>query len=127
MPPPGEMRSPGTGCALNKAKDREPPTDNRPQGSPQALEPDWSPQQLVAIDEIAAWLWHGDRPSFYLGGYAGTGKTTLLRHLAESAGERVYFGAYTGKAASVMRRKGCDDATTIDQLIYHHPFIWQCR
>jgi exodeoxyribonuclease V len=91
------------------------------------ITPDWSPQQLDAIAAITAWLDRGDQPSFYLAGYAGTGKTTLLRSLAQSAGELVLFGAYTGKAASVMARKGCADATTIDQLIYHHPFIWQCQ
>jgi exodeoxyribonuclease-5 len=30
----------------------------------------------------------------------------------------VVFGAFTGKAASVMRAKGCDDATTIHGMIY---------
>src|SRR6188768_4393542 len=78
------------------------------------ITPDWSPQQLDAIAAITAWLDKGDQPSFYLAGYAGTGKTTLLRSLAQSAGELVLYAAYTGKAASVMRRKGCADATTVD-------------
>ena len=90
-------------------------------------EVDWSPQQLAALDRIEDWLEQGLRPWFYLAGYAGTGKTTLLRHIAIVAGDAVRFAAYTGKAASVMRRKGCTDASTIDQLIYHHPFEWRCH
>lgn len=90
-------------------------------------EPDWSPQQLDAIDAIETWLDQPDQPWFYLAGYAGTGKTTLLKRIAAGAGDRVRFAAYTGKAASVMRRKGCGDATTIDRLIYIHPFKWRCR
>jgi exodeoxyribonuclease-5 len=50
-------------------------------------------------------------------GYAGTGKTTLAKYLAEGVGQ-VLFAAYTGKAASVMRRCGCTLASTIHQLIY---------
>ena len=49
-------------------------------------------------------------------GYAGTGKTTLAKHLAEHVDGRVIFAAYTGKAAH--RTKGCDDAGTLHSLIY---------
>jgi len=52
-------------------------------------------------------------------GYAGTGKTTMARHLAEGVNGRVLFGAYTGKAAYVLKSKGCEGATTIHSLIYH--------
>lgn len=54
---------------------------------------------------------------FRLFGYAGTGKTTLAKHLAEDT-SKVLFGAYTGKAASVLREMGCSFAQTIHQLIY---------
>lgn len=77
----------------------------------------FSPQQSAALDAVGAWLSAGDRPWFYLAGYAGTGKTTIARHLAE--GYRATFAAFTGKAASVMRRAGCPDASTIHSLIYH--------
>jgi len=78
----------------------------------------FSPQQSEALDAVGRWLAAGDRPWFYLAGYAGTGKTTIARHLAEGAG-RVIFAAFTGKAAHVMRRAGCADASTIHSLIYH--------
>lgn len=78
----------------------------------------WSPQQSEALRRVRAWLRDRTKPFFYLGGYAGTGKTTLAKHFAEAVPGLVLFAAYTGKAASVMRSKGCRDATTIHQLIY---------
>lgn len=65
-----------------------------------------------------AWLRNPDgKQVFRLFGYAGTGKTTLAKHLAEGVEGGVLFGAYTGKAASVLRSKGCP-ASTIHSLIY---------
>jgi ATP-dependent exoDNAse (exonuclease V) alpha subunit len=78
----------------------------------------WSPQQVAALDDIGEWLDAKDRAWFYLAGYAGTGKTTLAKEIARRAGGSVAFGAFTGKAAAVMRQKGCTDADTIDHLIY---------
>jgi len=77
----------------------------------------WSPKQVEALDAVGHWLKHGSNQVFRLFGYAGTGKTTLAKHLAEGL-SNVSFAAYTGKAASVMRRNGCDDANTIHRLIY---------
>ena len=79
---------------------------------------DWSPQQEHALAEVSRWLRDADRQVFRLWGYAGTGKTTLARHFAEGVGGRVLFAAFTGKAADVMRRNGCPEATTIHRLIY---------
>ncbi|WP_445502184.1 ATP-dependent DNA helicase [Microvirga sp. G4-2] len=78
----------------------------------------WSPQQDAALKAVADWLRRGDRPVFRLFGYAGTGKTTLARHIAEGVDGEVAFGAYTGKAALVLRTKGCTDASTIHSMIY---------
>lgn len=78
----------------------------------------WSPQQDQALKAIAAWLKSGRPQIFRLFGYAGTGKTTLARHIAEDIDGDVVFAAYTGKAALVLRNKGCDDARTIHSLIY---------
>src|SRR5690348_5171342 len=85
--------------------------------------PVFSPQQDDALRAVAAWLkakpGRGDTPPlFRLFGYAGTGKTTLARHLAEHVDGKVAFAAFTGKAALVMRRKGCAAASTIHSLIY---------
>jgi exodeoxyribonuclease V len=78
----------------------------------------WSPQQDAALKAVADWLRRRDRPVFRLFGYAGTGKTTLARHIAEGVDGEVAFGAYTGKAALVLRSKGCEDASTIHSMIY---------
>jgi exodeoxyribonuclease-5 len=79
--------------------------------------------QEAALGAAAAWLKSkpggGDaRQVFRLFGYAGTGKTTLARHLAENVDGEVRFAAFTGKAALVMRAKGCAGASTIHSLIY---------
>jgi exodeoxyribonuclease-5 len=78
----------------------------------------WSPQQDAALSAVSRWLKERDKPLFRLFGYAGTGKTTLARHIAEATGRGVAFAAFTGKAAHVMRGKGCTGASTIHSLIY---------
>lgn len=79
----------------------------------------WSPQQDAVLRDVSTWLNSEERQVYRLFGYAGTGKTTLARHLAEGVEGGVLFGAYTGKAAHVLRQKGCPDASTIHSLIYH--------
>lgn len=80
----------------------------------------WSPQQDSALVAVRDWLANPERGQqvFYLAGFAGTGKTTLAQHFASGVEGRVLFGAFTGKAANVLRQKGCPDATTIHSLIY---------
>jgi len=85
--------------------------------------PDFSPAQDDALKAVGDWLKakpgaNGTPQIFRLFGYAGTGKTTLARHLADHADGEVKFAAFTGKAASVMRGKGCRGASTIHSLIY---------
>jgi exodeoxyribonuclease-5 len=79
---------------------------------------EWSREQSAAIDEVGRWLKQGEPQVFRLFGYAGVGKTTLARHIAEGARGDTAFAAFTGKAALVMRSKGCAGATTIHALIY---------
>jgi ATP-dependent exoDNAse (exonuclease V) alpha subunit len=78
----------------------------------------WSPQQDAALLAVAGWLRDPRAPQvFRLFGWAGTGKSTLAVHLAQDAG-RVVYAAFTGKAALVMRKRGCEGASTIHSLIY---------
>lgn len=78
----------------------------------------WSPQQDSALIDVAAWLRdQNGQQVFRLFGWAGTGKSTLAVHLAKDAGN-VVFAAFTGKAALVMRKRGCEGASTIHSLIY---------
>jgi exodeoxyribonuclease-5 len=85
--------------------------------------PQFSPHQDEALKAVAAWLkakpgTNGTPQVFRLFGYAGTGKTTLANYVAEGVDGEVKFAAFTGKAASVMRGKGCRGASTIHSLIY---------
>jgi exodeoxyribonuclease-5 len=85
--------------------------------------PQFTPQQDEALKAVARWLnagpGRGGTPQvFRLFGYAGTGKTTLAKYIAEHCDGEVKFAAFTGKAASVMRGKGCKGASTIHGLIY---------
>ncbi len=78
----------------------------------------WSPQQDAALKAVGAWLKRGEPQVFRLFGYAGSGKTTLARGIADGSDGEVLFAAFTGKAALVMRSKGCKEARTIHSLIY---------
>lgn len=79
----------------------------------------WSPQQDRAIRAVKAWL--DDRRGaqvFRLFGFAGSGKTTLAKHLAGDVRGNVLYACFTGKAALVLRKKGCEGASTIHSMIY---------
>lgn len=79
----------------------------------------WSPQQDKALVRVSRWLENPQgKQLFRLFGYAGTGKTTLAKHLAQGVSGHVIFAAYTGKAASVLRRNGAGNAQTLHSLIY---------
>jgi exodeoxyribonuclease-5 len=79
---------------------------------------EFSPQQDDALKAVARWLKAGRPQIFRLFGYAGTGKTMLARHIADGVDGKVLFAAFTGKAAQVMRSRGCIGASTIHSLIY---------
>ena len=86
--------------------------------SPERGRMNLSPQQDAALLAVSRWL-KSPRPQvFRLFGYAGTGKTTLARQIADDVDGEVLFAAFTGKAAQVMRNKGCANARTIHSLIY---------
>ena len=60
-----------------------------------------------------------------ISGYAGTGKSTLVRFIIDALNipnNRVAYCAYTGKAAHVLAQKGCPNAITAHKLLYK-PFL----
>src|SRR3981081_2532780 len=82
--------------------------------------PVFTPHQDAALTAASNWLKgaRGRSSIFRLFGYAGTGKTTHVKHIAEGVDGKVLFAAFTGKAACGMRSKGCYSAPTIPSLIY---------
>ncbi len=95
--------------------------------------------QQKIVDELIKWTENATNSqwidmsnlSITIGGYAGTGKTTLLGHFRKKLKEKhpkihVAFCAYTGKAAQVLKNKlydsdaifASDTTSTIHGLIY---------
>lgn len=80
---------------------------------------EWGSQQNAALKGVKEWFNDPNKKQVYrVFGYAGTGKTSLAKHFRESISGEVNYGAFTGKAASVMRKNGCENASTIHSLIY---------
>ena len=71
-----------------------------------------SPEQLAAVDTLLRF----SKPIQTLAGYAGVGKTTVIKALQQQL-RNFAVCAYTGKAANVLRKKGVS-ATTIHQRVY---------
>ena len=77
----------------------------------------WSSGQLIALKEILEWLKNPTgRQIFKVFGFAGTGKTTLIKHIHDMYPKAPVM-AYTGKAASVLQEKGISNARTIHSSI----------
>lgn len=56
-----------------------------------------------------------------IAGFAGSGKTTLVQYIIKELclmNDQVVFIAYTGKAALVLKNKGCPNAMTAHKLLY---------
>lgn len=91
-----------------------------------------SPDQKYALDVLLSWYKDGASKQYItLGGYAGTGKTTLISVLRQELNKsnkklKVAFVSYTGKAARVLENKisstkskfSQDYVGTIHSLIY---------
>jgi exodeoxyribonuclease-5 len=90
-----------------------------------------SQKQKDILDEILKWKKELRRQYITLGGYAGTGKTTLMGYLSnilrdENKKLKIAFCSYTGKASRILQRKLRDTKSigkydyvgTIHRLIY---------
>ena len=56
-----------------------------------------------------------------ISGYAGTGKSTLVKFIIDALDvdrDKVAYATYTGKAAEVLRKKGNPNAMTLHKLLY---------
>ena len=73
--------------------------------------------------KIAVDRFHAGEPWTCIAGYAGTGKSTLIKFIISALNlephKDVAYVAFTGKAASVLRNKGCPNASTAHKLLYY--------
>ena len=70
----------------------------------------------IALDRHAA----GEKYTV-IAGYAGTGKTTLVKFIIDALDieeNKVAYASFTGKAAEVLRKKGNPNAMTLHRLLY---------
>jgi len=87
-----------------------------------------TPEQKNAIIKACAWYYdtsYNKKNYFVISGYAGTGKSTIVKTLISVLGlanYNVLFAAFTGKASLILRIKG-NMANTIHKSFYN---IYHC-
>lgn len=90
-----------------------------------------SAEQKMALISIFTWLAKQESPVFKLGGYAGTGKSTMMAVVRllihkKKPNWKVAFAAFTGKASQVLSAKlqlhgahfALDSLSTLHSLLY---------
>ena len=71
--------------------------------------------------KIAVERYYNDERYTVISGYAGSGKTTLVRFIIEALDvdeNEVCYCAFTGKATEVLRKKGNKNTCTHHKLLY---------
>lgn len=61
-------------------------------------------------------------PYTCIAGYAGAGKTTIIKFIISALNvlqDEVAYITFTGKASEVLREKGCANAQTAHRLLYY--------
>jgi hypothetical protein len=84
--------------------------------------PQLNKDQKEAFKAIQKFIEHPSADTFVLKGYAGTGKTFLMQHLAKWLDEKDYkfsLLASTGRAATVLKGKTGLIARTVHSELYH--------
>jgi exodeoxyribonuclease-5 len=72
--------------------------------------------------QLAVRRYKDKEPYTVISGYAGTGKSTLVQYIIKELNipeSKIAYVAYTGRAALVLKSKGCPGATTAHKLLYH--------
>ena len=70
---------------------------------------------------VAVARFKAGEPWTCISGYAGSGKSTLVKFIISALGvpeDEVCYVAYTGKAATILQQKGCPNAMTAHKLLY---------
>jgi ATP-dependent exoDNAse (exonuclease V) alpha subunit len=71
--------------------------------------------------DIAVQRYRDKEKYVVISGYAGTGKSTLVKFIIEALDvdeNKVAYATFTGKAAEVLRKKGNKNAMTLHRLLY---------
>lgn len=72
--------------------------------------------------KIAVKRFRDNEPYTVIAGYAGVGKSTLIKFIIEALNLNpevdVAYISYTGKASEVLRHKGCPNSMTAHKLLY---------
>ena len=71
--------------------------------------------------KIAVERWKCGEKYTVISGYAGTGKSTLVKFIIAAldvSPDKVAYASFTGKAAEVLRKKGNKNAMTMHRLLY---------
>lgn len=91
-------------------------TDYSAVQAPASSEVVLSEDQQIAWEKLNRWI-EAESPYFVLRGFAGTGKTFLMKMLLEKAAKSFKFTAPTNKAAKVLSQMLGTDASTIHSLL----------
>ena len=83
-------------------------------------------KQTIGLD-LAIRRWKDGEKYTVIAGYAGTGKSTLVKFIISALSDYgikperdVAYATFTGKAAEVLRKKGNPNAITLHKLLYDH-------
>lgn len=72
--------------------------------------------------KIAVSRYRARKPWTCIAGYAGVGKSTVVKYIISALNlppDYVAYIAFTGKAATVLRHKGCPNAMTAHKFLYY--------
>ena len=112
----------GQGVIIGKSSIENTPqiTEDEPIDTVESTTLQLYPQQQQALDAICEFI-ESDSQVFILKGYAGTGKTTMIKALLpllHNMGKHTTLMAPTGRAAKVLMTKTRREASTIHRTIY---------
>lgn len=78
-------------------------------------------EQNEAKNKFIKWFknWkYGDKPYFFISGFAGTGKTFLMKYILDEVNTSFQIGTFTGKAAINVKKRTGYSCKTLHSLLY---------
>lgn len=79
-----------------------------------------TPKQLEGLN-IAVQRYRNHERYTVISGYAGSGKSTLVKFIVAALQvpeEQIIYACFTGKACNVLQQKGCKNVCTLHRLLY---------